>query len=109
MNWKKLIGLWNPEKQKEIKGKLLKVEHEKKIKDHTYTVYTLETESNVIQVSGSTVLDKLMELFNVGDSVKIVFNGMKKGEKAEYKDFEVYYGSELQEVVDKTPRVYNPQ
>ncbi len=94
MEYKKILGLWNPEKQKQIEGRLLKVEYDKKIKEHNYTIYYLETIDNIFQVSGSTVLDKHMELFNVGNFVKIVFLGMKKGEKAEYKDFEVYYGSE---------------
>ena len=95
MNFKKVIGLWNPEQQKEIEGRILKIEYEKQIKDHKYTVYHLETKDSIIQVSGSTVLDKKMELFNVRDSVRIVFNGMKKNDKlVEYKDFEVYYGSE---------------
>ncbi len=94
MEYKKILGLWNPEKQKEIEGRLLKVEHEVKIKEHNYTIYYLETKDNIMQVSGSTVLDKMMKLFNIGDFVRIVYNGIKKGEKAEYKDFDIYYGSE---------------
>ncbi len=94
MNYKKLISPWIPEKKDDaIEGKLLRIDEE--VGENKSKLYTLETEDSVRGVWGSTVLDEKMKIFEVGDYVKIVFLGKKKGNRAEeYKDFDVYRGVE---------------
>ncbi len=94
MIWKKIINPWIPEKEDdEIEGKLIRVDE--KAGENESMLYTLETEKFVRGVWGSTVLDGKMKFFEVGDNVKIVFLGKKKGKRAEeYKDFDVYRGEE---------------
>ncbi|KKN40019.1 hypothetical protein LCGC14_0737900 [marine sediment metagenome] len=94
MNWKKLTGPFIPEKKgDEISGKLIKVEEE--VGTNLSMFYTLETEDSISGVWGSTVLDEKMKLFEVGNYVKIVFLGLKEGNRKEgYKDFEVHIGRE---------------
>ena len=72
MNWKKLINPWIPEKENdEIEGKLIRIDEE--VGENKSMLYTLETENYVRGVWGSTVLDEKMKIFEVGDSVKIIF------------------------------------
>ena len=94
MNWKKLINPWIPEKENdEIEGKLIRIDEE--VGENKSMLYTLETENYVRGVWGSTVLDEKMKIFEVGDYVKIVFLGKKKGSKKEgYKDFDVFKGTD---------------
>lgn len=97
MKFKKYVGSWNYEQNKEISGKILNIREEAgKFKTR---IYVLETEENVFDVFGSQVLDDKMTnmCIKVGDFVKIVFNGMKQGKESEYKDFDVYLGSENSE------------
>ncbi len=96
MKFKQSIS-WDAEKHPEITGKVRVINEDVKIKDHVYRkVYVLVTENAVVEVLGSTVLDKKMENMNVqeGETIRINFLGMKKGDKAEYKDFEVSLGVE---------------
>ena len=99
MTWKKLISPWIPEKEgDEIEGKLIRIEEN--VGTNESMQYTLETEDSIRGVWGSTVLDEKLKIFEVGDDVKIVFLGKKKGSKvAEYKDFDVYRGKETSEEV----------
>ena len=91
MKFKKYVGSWNIEKQKEITGKILNIE-EKGGKYET-KVYTLETETEIVDVFGSIVLDEKLKSFGqVGNIIKIEYLGKKKGKDAEYKDFDVYRG-----------------
>jgi len=91
MKFKKYVGSWNIEKQKEIIGKILNIE-EKGGKFES-KVYTLETENEIVDVFGSAVLDiKLKPICQIGNIIKIVFLEIKKGKEAEYKDFDVYIG-----------------
>ena len=94
MIWKKLINPWIPEKENdEIEGKLLRIDEE--VGENKSMLYTLETEDSARGVWGSTVLDEKMKIFEVGNYVKIVFLGRKKGGKKDnYKDFDVYRGKE---------------
>ena len=93
MKYKKLVSPWIPEKKDdEIEGKLLRVEEE--VGENKSMFYILETEDSVRGVWGSTVLDEKMKIFEVGDYIKIVFLGKKKGNRAEeYKDFDCYRGA----------------
>ncbi len=92
--WKRLIDPWIPKlPNDEISGKLLRIDE--KVGTNESMLYTLETEDSVRGVWGSTVLDEKMKIFEVGDYVKIVFLGRKKGgKKDDYKDFDVYRGAE---------------
>ena len=93
MIWKKLISPWIPEKKyDEISGKLIRV-YEKVGKNESM-LYVLETEEFVRGVWGSTVLDEMLKIFEVGDYIKIIFLGKKEGKRKEgYKAFESYRGS----------------
>jgi len=96
MEWKKIGPLWNPENQKEIWGKLLRVEEKVEVNGFTYDkLYTLETQDSVVKICGATVLDKQMEIIQVGDNVKIIYLGKKQGKEKEYNDYEVYLGREI--------------
>ena len=98
MEWKKIGGLWNPENQKEIKGKLVNVENDLEVNGYKYSkVYTIETQDQVMKVCGSAVLDKQMDLFKIEDNVKIIYLGKKQGKEKEYKDFEVYFGRDIRD------------
>ena len=92
MIWKKLINVWIPEKKDdEISGKLLRVDSD--VGDHKSMLYTLETEDSIRGVWGCAVLDDKMDLFQLGNNIKIIFLGKKKGGKSEeYKDFDVFLG-----------------
>jgi len=93
MKFKKYVGSWNPDKQKEIIGKIIDVKEEGG-KFNT-KVYILETDDSVIDVFGSKVLDeKIKPICRIGNTVKIVFLGKKQGKDTEYKGFDVYLGSE---------------
>ena len=93
--WTKVESdVWNPEEGEEISGKYLGVQH--KVGDHNSELYSLETEEGrQVGVWGSKVLDGKMLGIQVGQQVKIKFVGKVKPEKGnEYKDFEVFKGSE---------------
>ena len=96
IKFKKSIGIWNPEQQKEITGKVRAINPDFEMKGYKYVQYVLETEDAIISVLGATVLDKIIQSINVqiGETIKINFLGMKKpqGDGSEYKDFEVSLG-----------------
>lgn len=93
MKFKKYVGSWNPENQKEIVGKILNIQ-ESGGKYNT-KVYTLETENEIIDVFGSAVLDpKIKPICQIGNTIKIVFLGKKQGKDVEYKDFDIFLGAE---------------
>ncbi len=93
MKFKKYVGSWDMDKQKEITGKILHIE-EKGGKYET-KVYTLETETEIVDVFGSAVLDGILSSFGqIGNTVRITFLGKKQGKDAEYKTFEVALGVE---------------
>jgi len=98
MKFKKVIGSWNVEKQKEITGKILRVQEQGGKFDTK--VYTLETDDAIVDVFGSTVLDdKIKSLCEIGNVVQITFLGKVQGKDAEYKDFDVALG--VAELKDK--------
>jgi len=93
MKFKKTGISWDPQKQKEIIGKLLNIQEEGG--KYKTKVYTFETEDAVVDVFGSAVLDpKIRPVCQIGNKIKIVFLGMKQGKDAEYKDFDVFLGKE---------------
>ena len=63
--FKKSIGIWNPENQKEIIGKVRNITDDVEFKSYKYRQYVLETENAIVSVLGSTVLDKKLESINV--------------------------------------------
>ncbi len=93
MKFKKYVGSWNVEKQKEITGKIIKIKE--KAGKYRTKVYVLETKDEVVDVFGSTVLDeKIHSICEIGNYVKIVFLGMKQGKESEYKDYDIFLGGE---------------
>ena len=64
-------------------------------------MYTLQTKDGVYGVWGGTVLDTRLKNAEIGDEVKIVYNGYKKSEKTgrEYKDFTVFRRQPVMEEV----------
>jgi hypothetical protein len=93
ITWKKIGGLWSPQKPKdEISGKLLEVKED--VGEYSSKAYVIETEEDIRTIFGSAVLDNKMRLIKAGDFVKIVFLGNREGDKKEYKDFDVFKGAE---------------
>ena len=93
MKFKKYVGSWNAENKKEITGKILNIEEEGGKYDTK--VYTLETEDEIIDIFGSAVLDKILKpICKIGNTIRILFLGMKQGKDAEYKTYEVSLGTE---------------
>lgn len=94
--WKRIEGFWNPQQEKdEISGKLLQVKEE--VGEFKTKGFVLETEKNIMTISGCAVLNRKMETIAIGDFVKIVFLGEREGKdkgKKDYKDFDVLKGVE---------------
>lgn len=94
--WKKVGGIWLPQqKQDEISGKLLTMLEQ--VGDYGSKGYVLETSEEIRTAIGSTVLDRKIKDSGIiiGDFIKIVFLGKHEGEKADYKDFDVFKGTKL--------------
>lgn len=81
--------LWKPTKSgEEIIGKLLKVETGKKFDNQ---VYTLETKDGLANIFSTAVLQDRMKYVEVGQKVKIVFNGNAPNKKGQdTKMFDVF-------------------
>ena len=92
MKFKKTGISWDPQKQKEIIGKLLNIQEEGG--KYATKVYYLETEYAIVSVFGSTVLDaRIQPIAQVGNVIKVVFLGKKESKDGqEYKDFDCYLG-----------------
>lgn len=90
MKYKKVVPTWNPKKAgDQVEGIIIAIQEEGG-KFQT-RIYTLETETEVIDVFGSKVLDeKIKNICHPEETVKIVFLGRKQGKEAEYKDYDVY-------------------
>lgn len=90
----KKISNWNPQNaNEEIEGKIISIEEEVEIRGHKIKIYTIETEKEVKEVFGATVLnEKIRSICHVGTNVKIVYLGKKQGQGEEYKDYDVYLG-----------------
>lgn len=77
------------DKEKELVGKLLKVEDSKKYKSKVYHIET--DEGKHLVVFGTAVLDDRMSFVKVEDNVKIVYKGTEENKKGQdTKIFEVY-------------------
>ncbi len=95
IKWKKVGGIWLPQKSKdEISGKLLAVLEE--VGEFKSKGYVLETEDEIRTAVGSVVLDRKIKDsgITIGNLVRIVFLGNKQGDKSDYKDFDVFKGTE---------------
>lgn len=94
--WKKVGGIWLPQQPKdEITGKLLVILES--VGEYGSKGYVLETNEEIRTAIGSTVLDRKIKdsCITTGDFIKIVFLGKHEGEKADYKDFDVFKGTKL--------------
>jgi|WetSurMetagenome_2_1015567.scaffolds.fasta_scaffold203885_4 hypothetical protein len=92
--WKKIEPkFWKPEKvDDEVSGVL--VGKEENVGKFKSMVYHIERNGEQFNLFGSTVIDDKLKYTKLGDLVRIVFKGKKKGKNAEYDDFEVYKSKE---------------
>jgi hypothetical protein len=64
--------------------------------DYDSTVYVIKTDTGVINVNSSTVLNRKFEEVSLGDEVRVEYLGTAESEKrkgAQYHDFDVKYRS----------------
>lgn len=84
----------------ELEGLL--VRKQENVGPNNSMMYTIENKKDHEQygVWGSTALDDKMALVNVGDEVKIVYEGIQTSEKTnrQYKSFRVYSRQVMKEV-----------
>ena len=74
--------LWKPEEEgDQVEGVLLNKEEGVGVNESK--LYQLETKDGIKNVWGSTVLDNRMKLVNVGDYIKIRFDGFVKNKKGQ--------------------------
>lgn len=95
INFKKFAGAWSPQKEgEEISGEIISILE--KVGKYETKVYVLKTEQDIKDVFGCTVIDQEFTKNKVkeGDHIKIVYLGKRKGEDAEYKNYDIYLGFE---------------
>lgn len=85
--------VWQPKKVgDELMGVLEHVdENVGPNKSHMYTLR--KPNGDLVKIWGSTLLDSRFQFINLGEHVKIIFQGEKKGVKSgrDYLDFKVYH------------------
>lgn len=81
----------NFEVNKEVTGILFNIKEN--VGPNNSKLYELEIGDELVGVWGSSILDQKMAKVQVGNEVKIVYNGKKISEKTkrQYKDFSVQY------------------
>jgi len=80
---------WNPENENDAVSGFY-ISNQSEVGTNKSMVYNLEQPNGkIISVWGSTVLDNKMKLVKIGDDLKIVFLGEKKGKDRAYKDFKI--------------------
>lgn len=68
--------------------------------DYNSNLYSIEvSEGFVVKLFGSAVLDRKLRKVPIESRIKIVYLGMKKGRKGDYKNFEVYVWQEVNEEI----------
>jgi hypothetical protein len=79
------------EVQKEITGILFNIKED--VGPNNSKVYEIEIGDEIFGVWGTSILDQKMAKVEVGDEVRIIFNGKKVSEKTkrQYKDFTVQH------------------
>lgn len=94
-NWKivedKAGSTHNFEENKEIRGILFNVKNS--VGPNNSTMYEIEVGEDIVSVWGASVLDQKMKQVEVGDEVKITYNGKKISDKTkrQYKDYTVQH------------------
>lgn len=74
-----LPDVWKPQEAgDEIEGFLIKIEESKTFDNK---IYLLETKEGHRVIFGTTVLENRMTYVNVGDYVKIMYEGLEKNKK----------------------------
>lgn len=71
----------------ELKGKYIASEIGK---NYGNKVYKIETDDGVMAVFGTVVLESKMDNINLGDSIKIVFDSVKKNPKKGQNDIKMF-------------------
>lgn len=84
---------WIPEKENDaVEGIYLSSQSE--VGENKAMVYNLEKDGKITSVWGSKVLDQKMKLCRFGEDIKIIYLGIKKGDKRDYKDFKIQKAKE---------------
>ena len=108
-NWKTIGETSNNNKMhdfevnKEITGILFNKRNN--IGANNSNIYDIEVGDEVIGVWGTSILDRKMEEVEVGEEVRIIYNGKKISDKTkrQYKDFTVQSRKvEVSDVIDTT-------
>lgn len=80
---------WKPEKENDFICGVYKGIG-KNVGENKQNVYHLQTDSKVISIWGSTVLNGKMELVQVGDDIKIIYLGESPSGQRKGKDYHNY-------------------
>lgn len=100
ITYKKNIGAWKYSNDGDsVEGKIFNIQKDVEVKNqkYKYNIYTIEKSEVFIDIFGCKVIDDEFTKFKfeVGDHIKIIYKGIKKGKNEEYKDFEVYRGMDM--------------
>jgi hypothetical protein len=77
---------------------------EEEVGQHNSNLYHIETLNGLEAIWGSTVIDSRMSKVQIGNRVKIVYDGLKVGKnKATYKAFKIFQKEAPFEEVGETP------
>ena len=87
------VPIWEP---KEVGDEIIGIfeQMEENVGPNKSRLYTLrKDDGSLIKVWGSTLLDKRFDFIQLGEKVKIVYQGKKKSQKGgrEYHDFKLYH------------------
>ena len=74
-------AMWKPKEGESVEGEL--VNKQKDVSTNGSMLYTIETDKELINCWGSTVLDNRMQLVDIGDSVRITFVRTEKNKKGQ--------------------------
>jgi len=83
---------WEPAAQGEtLEGKYIDLEED--VGQYKSKLYTIRTSEGEVKAWGSTVLDELMRKVDLGNEVRITYNGKQpsKSGRNPWKDFKVEY------------------
>lgn len=97
MEWEEIQpNIWKPENPGDaIEGILIGKESEKG--DYKSSAYALETKQGQFLVWGSAVIDERMKYVDVGEKVKIMFEGKENNKKGQPVNiFKIFRGKKIE-------------